>query len=59
MGGDVHGNWEIDFFHSMSCYVLTMNNSVKVREGSNEGADWMFPQFQAIKETSVLFSFFF
>ena len=56
MGVDVCGDWEIDFFHSMECYVLTMNNCVKVRKGSYEGADWMFRQFQAIKYTSVSFT---
>ena len=40
----------------MACYVLTMNNCGKLREGSNEGVYWMFPQFQEIKETSVTFS---
>ena len=30
-----------------------MNNFGKLREVSNEGVDWMFPQFQEIKETSV------
>ena len=53
MGGDIHSDWEIDFFHGMEFYVLTMNNYGKLREGSNESVDWMFPQFQAIKETSV------
>ena len=43
MGGDVHGNWEIDFFHIMACYIATMNSCGKPREGSNEGVDWMFP----------------
>ena len=33
-----------------------MNNSGNLREGSNEGVDWMFPQFQEIKNTSVSFS---
>ena len=33
-----------------------MNNSGNLQEGSNEGVDWMFPQFQEIKETSVDFS---
>ena len=56
MGVDVHGDWEIEFFHSMECYVLKIINSGKLREGSNEGVDWMFPQFQAIKDTSVSFS---
>ena len=32
-----------------------MNNYGKLREGSKEGVDWLFPQFQAIKETSVAF----
>ena len=40
----------------MACYVLTMNNCGKLQEVSNEGVDWMFPQFQEIKETSVSFS---
>ena len=56
MGGDVRGDWRIEFLHSMACYVLTMNNCVKVREGSYEGSEWMFPQFQAIKDNSVAFS---
>ena len=56
MGVDIHGDWEIYFFHSMECYVLKMINCGKLREGSNEGVDWMFPQFQAIKETSAAFS---
>ena len=55
MGGDVYGNLEMLFSHSMTCYVLTMHNCGKLREVSNEGVDWMFPQFQAIKETSVAF----
>ena len=54
MGGDVCGDCRIDFFYSMSCYALTMNNCGKVGELSNEGADWIFPQFQEIKETSVV-----
>ena len=54
MGGDGYGSWKIDFLHSMACYVLTMNNCGKVREGSDGGVDWVFPQFQAIKETSVV-----
>ena len=33
---------------------LQMDNFGKLKEGSNEGVDWMFPQFQAIKETSVV-----
>ena len=33
-----------------------MNNSGNLREGSNEGVDWMFPQFQVIKDTSFTFS---
>ena len=37
----------------MECYVLTINNCGKLQEGSNESVAWMFPQFQAIKETSV------
>ena len=43
MGGDVHGDWEIDFFHRMACYVLKMDNCGKLREGSNEDVYWMFP----------------
>ena len=39
MGGDVCGDWKIDFFHSMACYALIMKNCGKVREGSNRGAD--------------------
>ena len=30
MGGNVHGDREIDLFHSLSCYVLTMKNHGKV-----------------------------
>ena len=56
MGGDVCGDWKIDFFHSMACYALIMKNCGKVREGSNGGADCIFPQFQAIKDTSVVLS---
>ena len=56
MFGDVHGDWKVNFFHGMACYVLTMKNYGKLREGSNEGVDRVFPQFQAIKETSVSFS---
>ena len=33
-----------------------MNNCGNLREGYNEGVDWMFLQFQAIKETSVDFA---
>ena len=33
-----------------------MNNCGKLQEVSNEGVDWMFPQFQEIKNTSVSFS---
>ena len=40
----------------MACYILTMNNCGNVWEGSNQGVDWMFPQFQAIKETGVSFT---
>ena len=46
MGGDVCGDWEIDFLHIMACYVLIMNNCGKLREVPNEGVDWMLPQFQ-------------
>ena len=45
MGGDVYGDWKIDYFHSMTCYALTMNNCEKVREGSNWGDDCILPQF--------------
>ena len=55
MVGDVRGDWEIYFFHSMACYVFTMKICGKLREGSNEGVYRMFLQFQAIKETSVSF----
>ena len=55
MGGDVPGDRETDFLHIMSCYVLTMNNCGKLQEGSNEGVDWIFSQFQSIKDTSVAF----
>ena len=54
MGGDVYGDWKIDYFHSMACYALTMENCGKVREGYIGGADWIFPQFQAIKDNSVV-----
>ena len=40
----------------MALHVFTTNNHEKVREVSNEGADWMFPQIQKIKETSVPFT---
>ena len=53
MGGDVGVDWEIDILHRTEWYVLTMKNSVKLREGSNEGVYWMLPQFQEIKDTSV------
>ena len=33
-----------------------MNNCGKLREGSNEGFHYMFPQFQSIKLTSVAFT---
>ena len=33
-----------------------MNNCGKLREGSREGVDWIFPQFQAIKDIGVAFS---
>ena len=56
MGVDVCSDWVIDFFHSMTYYIFTMNKCGKVREGYNELADWMFPQFQAIKDTSVSFT---
>ena len=56
MGGDVCGDWEIEFFHSMKGYALTMNNCRKVPEVSNEGVYWMLPQFQKIKDTSVDFT---
>ena len=39
MGGNVCGDWKVDFFHSMAYYALTMNNCGKVQEGSNGGAD--------------------
>ena len=56
IGSDVRCDQKIEMFHSMACYVLTMNNFGKLREGCNEGVDWMFPQFQAIKETIFAFS---
>ena len=40
----------------MACYVLKINNCGKLQEGSNKGVDWMFPQFHAIKYTSVSFT---
>ena len=52
MGDDVCGDCKLDFFHRMACYALTMNNCGKLREVSNEVSDWIFPQFQAIKDTS-------
>ena len=55
MAGDICGDWEIYFFRSMTCHVLTMNNCGNVWGVSNEGVDWMFLQFQAIKETIVSF----
>ena len=54
MGGDFRGDYEIYFFHIMACYVLKINNCGKVREGSNGGYDWILPQFQTIKDTSVV-----
>ena len=54
VGGDVYGDWKIDYFHSMACYASTMNNCGKVREGYIGGAGWILPQFQAIKENSVV-----
>ena len=54
MSGDVCGDWKIYFFHSMEWYALTMKNCGKVREGSNGGYDWILPQFQTIKDTSVV-----
>ena len=54
MGGDVCGDWKLDFFHIMVCYAFKMNNCVNIREGSNGGADWVFPKFQEIKESSVV-----
>ena len=39
----------------MECHVSTMNNCGRLLEGSNECVDWMFPQFQATKYTSVSF----
>ena len=55
MGGYICGDWEIFIFHRMACYVLTMNKCRNVWGGSNEGVDWMLPQFQSIKDTSVSF----
>ena len=40
----------------MVCYLLTINNSRKLHEGSREGVGWMFPQLQETKETSVGFN---
>ena len=40
----------------MACYVLRINNCGKLQERYNEGVDWMFPQFWAIKGNSVYFS---
>ena len=54
IGGDVYGDLKIAFFHSMECYAVTMNNCGKVRKGYIRGADWIFPQFQDIKENSVV-----
>ena len=56
MGGDVCGDWGIDFFHSMACYFFEINNRRKVWEGSNKGVDWMFPQFNGIKDTIFAFT---
>ena len=43
-------------FPIMSWYALTMNNYGTVQEDSNDGVDWVSPQFQAIKGTSVAFN---
>ena len=40
----------------MECYVLTVKNYGKLHEGSNEGVDWILPQFRAIKDTSAAFT---
>ena len=50
---DIRGYWEIYFFHSMVCYVLTNKHFGNLCEGSNEGVEWMLSQFQEIKDTSV------
>ena len=54
MGGDVCGDWKVDYFHSMACYALKMNSSGKLWEGSNGSDDYIFPQFKAIKDPSVV-----
>ena len=46
MSGDARGDLEIEFFHSMSCSVLTINNCGKLQEGSNYGVEWILEKFQ-------------
>ena len=53
MCGDVRGDQQIEFFHIMACYILTMNNCGNVPEDFNESIDWMLPYFHEIKYTSV------
>ena len=54
VGGDFCGDWKVDFFHSRTCYALTMNICVKVQEVYNGGAEQILPQFQAIRETIIV-----
>ena len=56
MVSDIHGNWEIYFLRIIECYMLTVENCEKVLEVSNDVVDWVLPQFQPIKDTSVYFT---
>ena len=44
MGGDVHGNTEIQFLHRMECYILKIKNCEKVHKVFNDGVDWISPK---------------
>ena len=45
-----------NFFCSILCYLLTMNNCVKLHKGSNKGVYCIYPHFQAIKEGIFAFT---
>ena len=44
------------FLRIIECYMLTMENCQMLLEGSNDVVDWMLPQFQPIKDTSIYFT---
>ena len=43
IGGDLHDDGKIKFFHCMAPYIYIIKNLRCLREGSMHGVDWIFP----------------